>query len=167
MADITDILETIRDNEKAAEFVFKKAVSKGYYANTPAGQDLFNVDLHESHAPGAPRRGPGAAVSPPVAGQPYTVKQLQLANLYKNEYENNEKSNKIAGKALRLGVGSGLIALILGIGSCVMSDDEVPRAYGYGRHVSTTSPKDAFKGLAVGAGGLAALAAAYGLAKRK
>ncbi len=176
MAEITDILEKVRDEDNAKQFTFKKAVSRGLYANTPAGEALFNTHLYESHAPGAapavaPAGGPapgwgGAPAGPAfplVAGQAYTTRQLELANIYKPNFE----SNKAAGKAFRLGIGGGLIALILSIGSCVMDDNEAPRVYGYGRHVSTTSPKDAFKGLAIGAGGLSALALAYGLMKRK
>jgi hypothetical protein len=162
MADISDILENIRDNDSAREFTFKKAVSRSYYANTPAGQDLFNVDLYESHAPGAPT-GAAAPASPLVPGQSYTVKQLQLANLYKPAFEDN----KNAGKGIRLTVAGGLMALILGAGSCVMENDNAPHVYGYGRHVSTTSAKDVFKGMAVVSGGIAALAAAYAAMKKK
>lgn len=162
MADISDILENIRDNDNAKQYVFKKAVSKSYYANTTPGQDLFIVDLYESHAPGAPT-GAAAPASPLVPGQSYTVKQLQLANLYKPAFEDN----KNAAKGFKLGVAGGLLALILGAGSCAMENDCTPHTYGYGRHVSTTSAKDVFKGMAVISGGIAALAAAYGLMKKK
>lgn len=176
MAEITDILEAVRDDDKAKQFTFKKAVSRGLYANTPTGEVLFNQHLYESHAPGAAPAGapaggpapgwggtPTGSAFPLVAGQAYTTRQLEFANLYKSAFGDNQ----IAGKALRGAVAGGLIALILGISSCVMDDNEVPRTYGYGRHVSTTSAKDAFKGLAVGAGGLSALAALYGMMKRK
>ncbi len=149
MADISDILEEIRDNDKVSELVFKKAVKKGYYANTDPGKEIYTLDLYESHAPGAAAPAAGAPpASPLVSGQPYTTKQLQLAKLYKKEYEENEKKNKDNEES---------------------NKSAVPRHYMWSNREieQPVDAKNTYKGIATILGAGALIAAAYGITKKK
>jgi hypothetical protein len=176
MADISDILEEIRDNDKVSELVFKKAVKKGYYANTDPGKEIYTLDLYESHAPGAAAPAAGAPpASPLVSGQPYTTKQLQLAKLYKKEYEENEKknkdneeSNKSAVKGFKFATMGAVTAAVLAFGSCMMDNDK-PRHYMWSNREieQPVDAKNTYKGIATILGAGALIAAAYGITKKK
>jgi hypothetical protein len=162
MADITDVLAHIRNSGRAQDQVFEKAVNKGYYAKTPAGRDLYNVDLNETNAPGSP---PGAALgSPLVPGQPYTTKQLQLANLYKEDFE----SNQTAAKGFKLSLAGMVTAGILALGSCFVDDDK-PRHYMWSKREieQPVDTKNAYKGIATMLAAGAFIAGAIGYMKRK